>query len=136
MKVAAVQLNSREDKEANLAVADRLTRAAAADGAELVVLPEKWTVLGSDEHLRAGAEPLDGPAIAWARATARELGIDLIAGSIAERLPGDEMLANTSVHPAPDGDLPALPLRGAVGCRRPVGRGVGQGAGRGWQRRR
>src|SRR5260370_1195207 len=69
MKVAAVQLNSREDKEANLAVADRLTRAAAADGAELVVLPEKWTVLGSGEHLRAGAEPLDGPAIAWARAT-------------------------------------------------------------------
>jgi predicted amidohydrolase len=108
MKVAAVQLNSREDKEANLAVADRLTRAAAADGAELVVLPEKWTVLGSGEHLRAGAEPLDGPAIAWARATARELGIDLIAGSIAERLPGDEMLANTSVHAGPDGEIHAV----------------------------
>src|SRR6266851_4767986 len=98
MKVAAVQLNSREDKKANLAVADRLTRAAAADGAELVVLPEKWTVLGSGKHLRAGAEPLDGPAIAWARVTARELGIDLVAGSIAERLADSEMLANTSVH--------------------------------------
>jgi predicted amidohydrolase len=108
MKVAAVQLNSREDKEANLAAADRLTRAAAADGAELVVLPEKWTVLGSGKHLRAGAEPLDGPAIAWARATARELGIDLIAGSIAERLPGDEMLANTSVHVGPDGEIHAV----------------------------
>src|SRR5260370_40861282 len=107
MKVAAVQLNSREDKEANLAVADRLTRAAAADGAELVVLPEKWTVLGSGEHLRAGAEPLDGPAIAWARATARELGIDLVAGSIAERLPDSEMLANTRVHAGPDGEIPA-----------------------------
>src|SRR5258708_5298180 len=108
MRVAAVQLNSREDKEANLAAADRLTRAAAADGAELIVLPEKWTVLGSGEHLRAGAEPLDGPAIAWARATARELGIDLIAGSIAERLAGDEMLANTSVHIGPDGDVHAV----------------------------
>jgi predicted amidohydrolase len=103
-----VQLNSREDKEANLAAADRLTRAAAADGAELVVLPEKWTVLGSSEHLRAGAEPLDGPAIAWARATALELGIDLIAGSIAERLPGDELLANTSVHAGPDGEIHAV----------------------------
>jgi predicted amidohydrolase len=108
MKVAAVQLNSREDREANLAAADRLTRAAAADGAELVVLPEKWTVLGSGEHLRAGAEPLDGPAITWARATARELGIDLIAGSIAERLPGSEMLANTSVHAGPDGEIHAV----------------------------
>jgi predicted amidohydrolase len=108
MRVAAVQLNSREDKRANLAAADRLTRAAAADGAELVVLPEKWTVLGSGEHLRAGAEPLDGPAIAWARDTARELGIDLIAGSIAERLPGGEMLANTSVHAGPDGEIHAV----------------------------
>jgi predicted amidohydrolase len=108
MKVAAVQLNSREDREANLAAADRLTRAAAADGAEFVVLPEKWTVLGSGEQLRAGAEPLDGPAIAWARATARELGIDLIAGSIAERLPGSEMLANTSVHAGPDGEIHAV----------------------------
>jgi predicted amidohydrolase len=108
MRVAAVQLNSREDKRANLAAADRLTRAAAADGAELVVLPEKWTVLGSGEHLRAGAEPLDGPAIAWARDTARELGIDLIAGSIAERLPGSEMLANTSVHAGPDGEIHAV----------------------------
>src|SRR5258708_30349105 len=98
MKVAAVQLNSREDKEANLAVADRLTRAAAADGAELVVLPEKWTVLGSGQHLRPGAEPLDGPAIAWARATPPELGIDLIAGSIAHRPPADQTLANTSLH--------------------------------------
>jgi predicted amidohydrolase len=108
MRVAAVQLNSREDRQANLAAADRLTRAAAADGAELVVLPEKWTVLGSGEHLRAGAEPLDGPAIAWARDTARELGIDLIAGSIAERLPGSEMLANTSVHAGPDGEIHAV----------------------------
>ena len=55
MKVAAVQLNSTADTAANLAAADRLTRAAAADGAQLIVLPEKWTVIGSGEQLRAGA---------------------------------------------------------------------------------
>jgi predicted amidohydrolase len=88
MKVAAVQLNSTADTAANLAAADRLTRAAAADGAKLIVLPEKWTVIGSGEQLRAGAQALDGPAISWARKTARELGIDLVAGSIAERLEG------------------------------------------------
>ena len=64
MRVAAVQLNSTADRAANLAAADRLTRAAAADGAKLIVLPEKWTAMGSDEQLRAAAEPLDGPAIA------------------------------------------------------------------------
>src|SRR5215207_10481137 len=86
MRAAAIQMNSTGDVARNRATADRLVRAAAADGATLVVLPEKWTVLGTQQHLAAGAEPLDGPAISWARATARELGIDLLAGSIVERI--------------------------------------------------
>ena len=103
MRAAAVQLNSTDDKDRNLARADRLTRAAAADGAELVVLPEKFNVLGSHHDYVAGAEDLDGPTIAWARDTARELGIDLVAGSIVERREGREKLANTSVHVGRDG---------------------------------
>jgi deaminated glutathione amidase len=109
MRAAAVQLNSTGDATRNLAAADRLTRAAAADGARFVVLPEKWNVLGTDEELLAGAESLeDGPATAWARATARELGIDLVAGSVAERRAGHEKLSNTSVHFGPDGEPRAV----------------------------
>jgi predicted amidohydrolase len=108
VRVAAVQLNSSADPAANLAIADRLTRAAAADGASLIVLPEKWTAIGSDEQSRAAAEPLDGPALSWARTTARELGVDLIAGSILERVAGRERLANTSVHVDPSGELRAV----------------------------
>jgi predicted amidohydrolase len=103
LRVAAVQLNSTQDTEANLEQADRFTRAAAADGAQLVLLPEKWSVLGTGEQLVAGAQTLDGPAIAWARRTARELAIDLVAGSIVERRDG--ALANTSVHVGPDGEI-------------------------------
>jgi predicted amidohydrolase len=108
LRVAAVQLNSTADPAANLAVADGLTRAAAADGASVIVLPEKWTAMGTDEQLRAAAEPLDGPAIQWARALARELGVDLIAGSIVERVEGQEKLANTSVHVDPHGECKAV----------------------------
>ena len=108
MRAAAVQLNSTADRERNTATAERLTRAAAADGAELIVLPEKWSVLGSDEQMLAGAEPLDGPSIQWARETARELGIDLVAGSIAERREGRDKLSNTSVHVGPDGEIRAV----------------------------
>jgi predicted amidohydrolase len=108
LRVAAVQLNSTADAEANLAVADRLTRAAAADGATLVLLPEKWSVLGTSEQLRAGAQGLDGPAISWARELARELSIDLVAGSIAERGGSGERLANTSVHVGADGEIRAV----------------------------
>jgi deaminated glutathione amidase len=108
VRAAAVQLTSTADRERNLATADRLTRAAAATGAELVVLPEKWAVLGTPEETAAGAEPFDGPALTWARATARELGIDLVAGSIAERVAGREKGSNTSVHVGPDGEVRAV----------------------------
>jgi predicted amidohydrolase len=107
VRVAAVQLNSTADTAANLAAADRLTRAAAAAGAELVVLPEKWAVLATPEETAAGAEPLDGPALTWARGIARDLGIDLVAGSIAERVPRQEKGSNTSVHIGPDGEVQA-----------------------------
>lgn len=109
MRAAAVQLNSTDDKERNLASADRLTRAAAADGAGLVLLPEKFNVLGTHEDYFRGAESLDsGPTIEWARATARELGIDLVAGSIVERRAGREKLGNTSIHFGPDGEVKAV----------------------------
>jgi len=107
MRVAAVQMSSTPDPAANLATADRLVRCAAADGARLVVLPEKWPCLGTDADLRAGAQPLDGPAISWARAIAAELGIDLVAGSFTQAVPGAPRNANTSVHVGPDGALRA-----------------------------
>jgi deaminated glutathione amidase len=108
VKAAAVQLNSTADFGANLATVDRLTRAAAADGAQLIVLPEKWTVIGSDEQLRAAAEPLDGPAVSWARAIAAELAVDLVAGSFLERIPGEDKFANTCVHVSASGAVRAV----------------------------
>lgn len=105
MRAAAIQMNSTGDRPRNRATADRLVRAAAADGAQLVVLPEKWNLLGTDEQMAAGAEPLDGPTISWARELARELGIDLVAGSIVERRGAGERPANTSVHIGPDGEV-------------------------------
>jgi predicted amidohydrolase len=105
MRAAAVQLNAKADKAANLEKADRLVRRAAADGAELVVLPEKWTALGTGDDLRAAAEPLGGEASSWASSVARELGIDLVAGSISERLDGEDKLRNTSLHYGPEGEL-------------------------------
>ena len=107
MRAAAVQMSSTEDKQRNLATAERLVRAAAEDGATLAVLPEKFNVIGTHDQLVEGAEPLDGPTVAWARDLARELSIDLVAGSIVEQRPGRDKLANTSVHIGPDGEIRA-----------------------------
>jgi predicted amidohydrolase len=106
LRVAAVQLNSTSDKERNLEIAERLVRAATADGAEFVALPEKWNLLAGGEELLGGAEPLDGPSLGAVRGWARELGIHLLAGSISER--GEGKAFNTSVLIGPNGENLAI----------------------------
>jgi predicted amidohydrolase len=102
MRVAAVQLQTTPDRPRNLEVAERLVRRAAGEGAQLVVLPEKWSVLGTGDQIAAGAEPLDGPAMTMVRALARQLRIEVV-GSIAER--SEPKNRNTCVHVGPQGDL-------------------------------
>jgi predicted amidohydrolase len=109
LRAASVQLNATEDVDANLQTADRLTREAARNGAQLVVLPEKWPVLGRGEVMEEHAQSIeDGPAVQWAQRIARELEIDLIAGSFVERRSGHEKTFNTSLHIGPDGAIRAV----------------------------
>src|SRR4051812_15131504 len=107
MRAAAIQMNSQADKAANLATADALVREAAADNAKVVLLPEKFNVMGNTKVYFENAETLEGETTRWAREIANELSIDLIAGSIVERIDGAEKLANTCVHVGPDGEIKA-----------------------------
>ena len=108
MRVAAVQITATPDLASNIAKADRFVREAAAGGAELVLLPEWWAAGGTAAQKSAVAQSLDGEAISWAAATAAELQIDLIAGSVAETIEGEQKLHNTSVHLGPDGQRKAV----------------------------
>jgi predicted amidohydrolase len=109
MRAAAVQLNSNADRDRNLARAEALVRAAAADRATLVALPERFDLRGEPVDYERAAEPLAlSRAAAWASELARELRIDLIAGSTSERREGHGRLSNTSLHFGPDGDLKAV----------------------------
>jgi predicted amidohydrolase len=107
--VACVQLTSRADKAENLAKAERLVARAAATGADVVVLPEKWTAIGGDDELHAAAEPLEGGESVEAMSEwARRHGITLVGGSITERREGREKLSNTSLVFDPEGELVGL----------------------------
>ena len=62
LRVACVQMTSGPDKAANIEHAERLVADAAAAGAELVVLPEKWNAIGPPEVLHAAARAARAPA--------------------------------------------------------------------------
>jgi predicted amidohydrolase len=105
--VAALQMNSTDDKAKNLATAGRLIAEAADGGAHLAVLPEMFNNLGSGSALRSGAETFDGPTTTFAREEAARHRVWLIAGSFIERLDDDHRL-NTSVVVSPDGEIVAV----------------------------
>jgi deaminated glutathione amidase len=109
MRVAAVQTSAGVDRDENLGAAETLVEGAAARGAELVVLPEYFSVAGSGAHLRAHAEDLAGPTLTWAAALAARLGIALVAGTFPER--GEDpagKVSNTSCLIGRSGALEAL----------------------------
>jgi predicted amidohydrolase len=108
IRIACVQMTSRADKSANLEKAERLVAQAAATGADVVVLPEKWNAIGDAAVYHATAEPLDGgESVAAMSRWARTHGITLVGGSIAERREGREKLSNTSLVFDPEGQLVA-----------------------------
>jgi predicted amidohydrolase len=108
MRTALIQLrvDPLEPASARRERAAGLVREQA--GADLVVLPELWTV-GAHDYARfeAEAEPAtDGPTAAAMSAAARDARVWLHAGSVVERAPGGELF-NTSLVFTPDGSLAA-----------------------------
>ncbi len=67
MRTAAVQINSGPDRDLNIESAGRQVLAAVKDGAEFVVLPEKWSLLVTGDAVAEGAEGAGGEALAAAR---------------------------------------------------------------------
>lgn len=100
-------MTSGDDVVRNLRRAGELVGEAVALGAELVVLPERWAHIDGRATLR-GAEALEGPALSTAREWAREHGVHLLAGSIAEATPEGDRAYNTSVLIGPTGAIDAI----------------------------
>ncbi len=100
MKVSLVQMNSISDKAANIAAARALIeRAVAEEAPDWVLLPEQFDWAGGargDKHANAENLP-GGPAYAMAQELALKHRIFIHAGSIMERIEGDERIHNTSV---------------------------------------
>jgi predicted amidohydrolase len=94
MRVALCQVNSRDDRAANLAAAREQLERAAAAGADLAVLPEYVDYLGPTDS-QPKPEPVDGEFATELSRAARALGMWVIAGSFHETGPDDDHTYNT-----------------------------------------
>ena len=108
LRVACVQFCSSGSKAENLERMEPLVARAAATGADLVLLPEKWNGIGTHEIILDVAEPLDsGESVGAMSAWAKQHGITLVGGSIVESREGREKLSNTCVVFDPQGEIAA-----------------------------
>ncbi len=96
MKIGLAQMNTRDNKEDNIASALELIDELAAEGAQLIMLPEYFNFLGPDAHMPENAEPPDtSGSLAAIRRKANELKVHIYVGSYLER-DGDRVY-NTGV---------------------------------------
>ncbi|MFP6611999.1 MAG: carbon-nitrogen hydrolase family protein [Pirellulales bacterium] len=102
---AAVQLNSSEDKVANLRQTTEFVAQAAERGARLVALPEMFNCIGHFDVVVKNAEPIPGPTTDAIQELARRWSIVILAGSIAEKSPQASKAYNTSVLYSAGGEL-------------------------------
>lgn len=102
--VAAIQMDSQDDKQKNLQTAAGFIREAAEKGAKLAALPEIMNYIGP--RYVEQAESVPGPTTDFFAALAKELGIWIHCGSIPE-LDGKPLPYNTTVLIGPDGGIVA-----------------------------
>ena len=108
---AVVQISSQTDLADNLARCRRLVASAAARGAQLVVLPENFALMGEESERLRIAERVDdaapGPIVGALQEAARAADVFVVGGGFPERSEDAARPYNTSVVVAPDGSIVA-----------------------------
>ncbi len=105
MKVAAIQMVSAIEREANLARAHTLLGEAAAAGAELAVLPEYFCMMGARDTDKLALRETAGAGMVqgFLADAAREFGLWIVGGTLPLECGDEAHVFNSSIAHAPDG---------------------------------
>ena len=105
LKIAAIQMVSSASLQQNLVTAERLIKAAAADGAQVAVLPEYFCMMGlkDTDKVHAKEKLGSGPIQEKLAAITKDSGIYLIAGTIPLEAKDPNKVLNTTLIFSPDG---------------------------------
>jgi len=99
LKIASIQMVSTSDLQENLSTANRLITAAAADGAQLAVLPEYFCLMGlkDTDKVRARESVGKGPIQEQLSQIAKENNLYLVAGTIPLEAKDPNKVLNTTL---------------------------------------
>jgi nitrilase len=104
-RVAALQMVSTPERDRNLADAERLIAQAAADGAQLVLLPEYFCFMGfkDTDKLTVRESYGDGPIQQFLADVARRHKVWIIGGTLPLKAPEETRVLNTTLVFDPQG---------------------------------
>lgn len=104
-KVAACQMVSTPDVDTNLRTAEQLISQAAAQGAQLVALPEYFSLMGrrDDDKVRMRETPGHGPVQEFLTEMACRHAVWLIGGTLPLEAPEPDKVFNSSLVFNPQG---------------------------------
>jgi len=108
-RIAALQMVSGPRVADNLTAAGRLVDEAVAQGAQLVVLPEYFPIIGAADadRVRAREDVGRGPVQDWLAQTAQRHGLWIFAGSIPLTAGSPDKMKNSSLVFNPQGECVA-----------------------------
>ena len=100
MKIALIQMNSTDDKAANLEQARRLIESCIEkERPDWISLPEVFSFMGGtrDDKMAAAESFPDGAAYGLMRDLATRHHVHIHAGSMLEKIQGEDRLGNTTI---------------------------------------
>ncbi len=105
-RIAAIQTVSGPDVDANLRAAEALIAQAAAEGAQLVALPEYFAIIDADERAKVRIREREGlgPLQDFLRDMAVRHGIWLVGGTVPLMASADEKVRNCTLVFDPRGE--------------------------------
>lgn len=104
LRVGLLQLQPTRDVQANLKDVLWAVQAAAAQGAELIVVPENALCIGTNAQMRAAAVTIDGPEITALREAARSAHAIVVLGGFKQKSERP-LLQNTALVIRDDGTI-------------------------------
>ena len=108
LRLAALQMCSRQERAANLEQAQALLEEAVRQGARLIALPENFSFLDREGDKLHALEDLDtGPSVRLLRDFAATHGVMIVGGSVPLRAADGDRVTNTCLVFDTDGTLAA-----------------------------